>query len=413
MKLINTKILALLVILNCGLFSQWYAQPSGTIYALKSVHFINETTGFICTYNSVLKTTNAGVNWAVSNVQGSHNRITFIDNLTGYLCSDSGRAYKTTNSGINWLALNSGTNSHLTSLSFLNSLTGIIAGHEKTIIKTTDGGSSWVSIANFTEQINLLNVKMLNENLIFACGSDSYIIKTTNGGNTWNVQTQNMPNPMFAIDFINENTGWVTGCCGMFMSTANSGEDWSKEYYLTLGFTLHSLKFINNSTGYTVGDNGGIYRSTNGGLWWDSTVTTTLETLYSIFMVNNNTGWVVGGYGTILKTTNGGGQGYTIGINQISAEIPNAFSLYQNYPNPFNPSTKIKFDVPPLAGSNENIKLTVYDILGNEVSVLVNNNLTAGTYEVRFDASGFPSGVYFYKLNSGSSSVSRKMVLVK
>ncbi len=391
------------------LFTQWITQSSGTIYALKSVYFINENTGFACCYNSVIKTTNSGLSWQSISLQGNHNSITFTDNNTGYICSDSGKIYKTVNAGANWSSQNSNTTNHLTAASFLNSQTGIISGYGKTLLKTTDGGNSWLNIANLSEQIDFLDLKIINENIFYVSGSESYIIKSVNSGSNWQVTTQGMPNPFFAIEFLNENTGWATGCCGMFMATTNGGANWSNEYYLTLGFSLHSLKFINSTTGYTVGDNGGIYRTTNGGAWWDSTVTHTYETLYSIFMVNQNTGWVVGGYGTIFKTTNGGGPGYTIGINQISSEIPNSFLLYQNYPNPFNPMTNFKFQIP----NSGQVDLKVYDILGNEMETILSKHLNPGTYEVSFNASNYPSGVYFYKMKYGNITSSRKMILVK
>jgi len=100
-----------------------------------------------------------------------------------------------------------------------------------------------------------------------------------------------------------------------------------------------------------------------------------------------------------------------IGIDPISSEIPLQFSLSQNYPNPFNPATKIKFAIPAGYGSQTN--LSVYDILGRRVAVLVNQQLRPGTYEVDWDASVYPSGVYFYTITSGSFKETRKMVLLK
>ncbi len=102
----------------------------------------------------------------------------------------------------------------------------------------------------------------------------------------------------------------------------------------------------------------------------------------------------------------------TIGIEPVSNIIPGKFSLSQNYPNPFNPVTTIQFSVPK-ASSAAPIILIVYDITGREVSRLVNTKLAPGTYSVRFDGSSYSSGIYFYKLSSGSFSETKKMVLVK
>jgi N-acetylneuraminic acid mutarotase len=121
---------------------------------------------------------------------------------------------------------------------------------------------------------------------------------------------------------------------------------------------------------------------------------------------------VWGGTSTYPVVYNSGGI-YTnpavIGITAISTEVPGSFSLSQNYPNPFNPNSKIKFQIAKLS----NVKLVVIDILGREVTTLVNENVKPGTYEVDFDGSKFSSGVYFYKLQTESFSETKKMLMVK
>ena len=89
--------------------------------------------------------------------------------------------------------------------------------------------------------------------------------------------------------------------------------------------------------------------------------------------------------------------------------VPDRFSLSQNYPNPFNPSTKIKFDIKETGF----VKLKVFDVLGMEVETLVNEKLSAGSYETTFDGSKLSSGVYFYKIDAGDHTDVRKMTLVK
>ncbi len=104
----------------------------------------------------------------------------------------------------------------------------------------------------------------------------------------------------------------------------------------------------------------------------------------------------------------------TIGIQQISTEIPVGFSLLQNYPNPFNPSTKIKFSI-PLSGDAylRPVHLIVYDNLGRQIASLVNQQLSPGTYEVNWNASDHSTGVYYYRLSSGSYSETKKLILIK
>ncbi|HEY3249680.1 MAG TPA: T9SS type A sorting domain-containing protein [Ignavibacteria bacterium] len=113
-----------------------------------------------------------------------------------------------------------------------------------------------------------------------------------------------------------------------------------------------------------------------------------------------------------------------IGIEPISNQVPSDFKLYQNYPNPFNPVTKIRFKISPVGAQYiVPVQIIIYDALGREVTTLVNEKLSPGTYEAEWpacrscgagrDASNYPSGVYFYKLIAGNYSETKKMVLIK
>jgi hypothetical protein len=88
---------------------------------------------------------------------------------------------------------------------------------------------------------------------------------------------------------------------------------------------------------------------------------------------------------------------------------PDYFYLYQNYPNPFNPNTTIEFAI----NTPQFVSLKIYDVLGNEITTLVNGYKLAGLHRVDFNAGEYSSGVYFYKLNLGNTSVSKKMMLLK
>ncbi|HPS65510.1 MAG TPA: T9SS type A sorting domain-containing protein [Ignavibacteria bacterium] len=98
-------------------------------------------------------------------------------------------------------------------------------------------------------------------------------------------------------------------------------------------------------------------------------------------------------------------------VKKLGDLIPASFILQQNYPNPFNPSTKIKFAVPNV--HNESVSIKIYDALGKELETLVDKVISQGWYEVDFDGSRYPSGVYFYKLQCGSYTETKKMILVK
>jgi hypothetical protein len=90
-------------------------------------------------------------------------------------------------------------------------------------------------------------------------------------------------------------------------------------------------------------------------------------------------------------------------------KLPTEFTLDQNYPNPFNPSTVIKYSLPEAS----DVVLGIYDILGREIKILVNEIKQPGYYEINFDAGNLPSGVYIYRLETKNFTKSQKMVLVK
>jgi aminopeptidase N len=106
----------------------------------------------------------------------------------------------------------------------------------------------------------------------------------------------------------------------------------------------------------------------------------------------------------VLKTAT-----LAVGINNASNITPDKFAVYQNYPNPFNPTTSIKFDIP----KNTFVTLKVYDVLGKEVATLINEVRAAGSYNVDWNASFYPSGVYFYKLESKDFTETKRMLLIK
>ena len=104
-----------------------------------------------------------------------------------------------------------------------------------------------------------------------------------------------------------------------------------------------------------------------------------------------------------------------IGINQISSEVPSGFNLNQNYPNPFNPTTKIRYSIP----KNDFVVVKVYDVMGELIQTLVNENQSAGTYEVNFDAQNtftgkdLSTGIYYYKISTSTFTEAKRMLLLK
>jgi hypothetical protein len=97
------------------------------------------------------------------------------------------------------------------------------------------------------------------------------------------------------------------------------------------------------------------------------------------------------------------------GITPTGSGIPKEYKLEQNYPNPFNPTTNIKFDI-PMSG---NIRIVIFDVIGNELQPILDNVLQAGSYSIQFNATNLSSGLYLYKLISSDYSETKKMMLIK
>jgi hypothetical protein len=103
------------------------------------------------------------------------------------------------------------------------------------------------------------------------------------------------------------------------------------------------------------------------------------------------------------------GQSFSVSVNQIGTEIPERHALHQNFPNPFNPVTKIRYEI----AQKGNVTLRAYDITGREIAELVNGVYGPGVYEVNFEGGSLSSGIYYYRINTGSFTQTRKMILLK
>ncbi len=404
------------------LLSQWTIQNYDTNFTLTNINFQNQNTGLACgekyypATNSgagvIYRTTNSGDNWNIIftdtnfEIRGSYfyNSNTIIA-FGGFLLSQS-KIVKTTNSGENWFYIPSGEiNGHISSVKSFGSV--FYATTATGIFKSTNSGENWLRILPQSGEFG--SSYFLNEFTGYAAYDLGFLSKTTNGGNNW--QQTNLPGFVYAhkIFFTDINNGYVildtTSFLSKILKTSNGGINWIE---VNPGLQNHfwSIYFPNSNTGYITGAGGNIIKTTDAGNSWTVTWTGGWNvTFRDIYFFDPYKGFACGGNSLILKTTNGG----FIGIEPISNEIPEDFSLSQNYPNPFNPSTNIKFAIPKAAF----VRLAVYDMLGREVESLVNQQITSGTYEVNWNASNFSSGIYLYKLETNDFQIVKKMSLIK
>ncbi len=208
-------------------------------------------------------------------------------------------------------------------------------------------------------------------------------------------------NNAFAVSGTNLFAGTNGG--GIFLSP-DSGKSWIAA---NSGLTnFYANTFAVSGTNLFAGTDGGVFISTNNGTGWTVASTGLTDTMiYALAASGEN----------IFAGTQHAGVWRRPLSEMISsvalplAQVPKQFRLEQNYPNPFNPNTTIKFQLP----RTSQVNLSVFDILGREVSVLVNERKNAGSYEVKFDASNLASGVYFYRLQTGNFVDTKKLLLIR
>ncbi|MBI4427716.1 MAG: T9SS type A sorting domain-containing protein, partial [Ignavibacteriales bacterium] len=236
-------------------------------------------------------------------------------------------------------------------------------------------------------------------------GASGTIRHTTNSGQTWTAQTSGTTNFLWSIHFTDGNNGWAMGDAGTIRHTTDGGAAWTGQNSGTASL-LRTCSFVDANNGAAVGNSGTIVRTT-GGATWPTQSSGTSNDLYGVSFVDAHIGWAVGVGGVILHT--GKDSVFTSVAELVGAPTPASFKLIQNYPNPFNPSTEIQFSLP----QRNHVTLTVFDLLGREVATLVSEELSAGSYSARWDATGFPSGVYFCRLQAGDFVETKKLVLVR
>jgi photosystem II stability/assembly factor-like uncharacterized protein len=416
--------------------------------------------------SGMFKSTNGGANWFAINSGLTYNHVqslaisasnpSILYCGTDTLGSQNG-VYKTTNGGANWVYMSATqqdskgiqailvhpTNPNIVYIAVYNAVQNANVG----ILKSTDGGTTWNASGNGLVVKNILSLAMnpKNPNVLYAGTSfdpvlatgPSKIYRSNDAGANWTEMSGGLPtastsnNPCraicissadtavaLAVFFCNPNDFANGGC----WFTTNGGANWVQR---NTGLTIASATLFrscavrpNSAQEFYVGidaaSNAGVWRTTNQGLTWTDFNNGAMLNTYAVrsivFKTAGNLTVFAGGAAAATLLAGRGVFEYTYTLVSVTNnERPERFSLSQNYPNPFNPATTINYQIAK-AG---NVSLIIYDALGREAAVLVNEQVQPGSYNVTFDASNFPSGSYTYKLVSGSYTETKRMMLVK
>jgi photosystem II stability/assembly factor-like uncharacterized protein len=379
-------------------------------------------------------------------------KMNFLNETNGYLVNNEANIYYTTNRGVNWTSQITFASTTLYKIQMLSSTIGFAVGSGSRIFATTDG-STWSNNKLVAPAEQLTGLYMLDQLNGYACGQNGVVYKTTDGFQSVSLMTDTtgkygiLMRDVFAFSPTNvwavSNKGFIYKSSSLntlsIVDTSSFGED------------LMTISKLSGSSFLVSGGDGSVYKivdlsvpveltSFNANvtpkgvaLAW-TTATEKNNKGFDIERKELNSVWhkigFIQGKGTTLDKQSYSftdspqpGQKYTYRLKQIdydgsfqySNEVETNFfaslnfSLEQNYPNPFNPSTVITYSLPKAAI----VKLSIYNALGQTVNVLENSFQESGTHNVSFNADGFSSGIYFYRLEAAGYSQIRKMTLLK
>jgi len=326
--------------------------------------------------------------------------------------------------------------------------------NQNQLYKSTDYGESWeliyVPVSGGKQALKVYDKDF------FVMKVANNLVSSTDGGNTWisgpiiwNLWLENTDIISYGNVVGVGSYSDTTGTRGAFYKTTDSGLSW---HIIDTEKQLHEIQMLTDKIGIALEDNK-VHRTSDSGESWQTVLSQGgFYNYYTALAFSDSlTGYVTAGY-YFEKTINGGINWTTedprIPLNGVDKIVYNAngdlfaiggiimlklpssqtsspeinktlnnistFTLQQNYPNPFNPRTIISYQLPVTS----NVTLKVYDILGNEIATLVNEEKPAGTYEVEFtghsdEGQNLPSGIYFYQLKTGNYIETKKMLMIK
>jgi Secretion system C-terminal sorting domain len=368
-----------------------------------------------------------------------------------YTCTDSGGVYLSTNNGTDWTPANNGLPTLICDNIFTSGSTIYVSsiGDVHTIdglFQSTNNGTNWSYMfdVNYVTSIlfkgnyffvNARNATFSHDNFnsftitdimfndtvakvpaIALFGNKFYaatlgvgIFEVSDDGLNWDSRNTGLTNHWVYSLAVSDNNFFAGTAKGVFLS--NDGIFWKQiNNGIPPFFTINSIVvkgstvFAGQSSSmsgggvYVSADTGKSWTQVNGGLTFneDAKLVINESNIFVCIDHDYNNVWTR----PLSEIT---------GTTKESNNLPKDFALFQNYPNPFNPSTAISYSIP----TSSNVRLIVYNTLGQTVKVLENGFKIAGNYSINFNASDLPSGIFFYKLEAGQFSQVKKMILVK
>ena len=428
--------------------------PYATIWQLQNSHLPSDV--FICDfsapnnqvcwgvglkyplapYTGYIRTVDGGNTWICDTIPGLSDsyiqQVFAIDADTAFVTiykligtSGSKGIYKTTDGGTTWVRQQAYDNSQSgpAYIHFFDSQNGVVIGDPGIeTYTTTNGGLTWnpvtmppIPSGEYTSSRGD-GITAVGNTVWFSTGG--HLFKSTDKGYTWSIL---LDEPQYidwtgGVAFQNELTGIYSqkkGANYLYRKTIDGGENWdtlSDPVLNTIAPTTSQYIPGTEST-YIVGGGttvtlSGIAVSYDGGDSW-SVIDTVSP--YQLIYPSSTVGWNSPFASNSIYKYVGPRIVSSIQEEQIKCPLPTGYSLSQNYPNPFNPTTTFRYSVPQLS----KVVIKVFDILGEQITILMDEEKSAGTYELTWYAENLPSGVYFYQLRAGDYTAVKKMILLK
>ena len=359
--------------------------------------------------NSIFKTTNEGDAWdnVRGNLKDSSSQPTAVY-INGPTLME--RDYpvdgfeRSGDSGSTWSSIGAGLSS-FGSLGGCVSSGGALIAADSRLYRSLDNGDSWTQVdtalGNFVGFSGLYTMG----STLFAYGLG--VASSTDDGATWKWADSGIAAYFGVAGFTSVGSTLFAGggYPNRVYKSTNGGANWATVTALPSGGSTSQLLGLGNDL-FACSPNNGIFISKNLGVSW---------TKISAGLPNSNYLYSLAIYNGMMYAGTSGNSVWkrplsdVTSVEEFHTALPEEFSLGQNYPNPFNPSTSIGFRI----RTAENVHLAVFDVLGREVATLVNERLIPGTYRASWNAAGFSSGAYFYRLRAGAQTETKAMMLVK
>ena len=421
--------------------------PSGSYYCLRMIG----RRGIICGAGGIiLRTGNGGLTWDDLTTGPTNNihSLDFIDSMNGVVVGDRGLVLWTTNAGVKWLEGQSNQTDALYEVHMLSQSKVLALNDRGLILRSTDGGRQWETLTTaFRDTLHAMD--FINEQQGIIVGDGGFYCVTTDGGDTWSVDSIAGAKELIAVCLIDSlrivafeqsqtwcssdgGSSWTKGAVRAVYNSASvsraggivyclswlnelsssidGGRTWKKRK-LPQAFAGNGIHFITEAHGIAFDMGGKVIETKDSGATWKNLKSPTTNSLGECVAVSSGSVYFVGAHGTILRY----GPESPSSVDHSQTESPSHIRLFQNYPNPFSARTSITFELTSFRDQqlSSKIRLSVYDIFGRNLGVLVDDKFDSGVHTIQWDAPGLPNGVYLYRLDDGANSLTKTAILIR